>query len=219
MLKEPKLPPLSTANYRTLLHQADIPWTADAQDRLDRFVDLLQEWNAFAGLVAPGDLAHLEAAHIADSLSLAPVIKSLAGDRARVLDIGSGGGFPAIPLKLALPGLAVTLVERNGKKVGFLRQALGTLHLEDVTILHGDFPAILRHYPVSPQVITARAVERPPRLIRALAEFLPVEATFLCQFGDPQPHLRAELFHVEQFEDDWSRAGLRRGTLHLLRHP
>ena len=219
MLKKPKLSPLPAPSYRTLLHQADIPWTADAQDRLDRYVALLQEWNAFAGLVAPGDLPRLKTSHITDSLSLAPVIKSLAGDQARLLDIGSGGGFPAIPIKLALPGLAVTLLERNGKKVGFLRKVLGALHLEDVTILHGDFPAILRHHPVSPQVITARAVERPPKLIRAIADFLPSDAIFLCQFGDPQRHLRANMFHVEQFEDDWSRASLRRGTLHLLRHP
>jgi 16S rRNA (guanine527-N7)-methyltransferase len=218
MLKELNLSPLPTPNCRALLHQADIPWTPNAQDRLDRYAALLQEWNAFAGLVAPGDLPRLETSHITDSLSLAPVIKSLAGDQARLLDIGSGGGFPAIPIKLALPGLTVTLLERNGKKVGFLRKVLGALHLENVTVLHGEFPAILRHHPVSPQIITARAVERPPKLIRAIADFLPPDAIFLCQFGDPQPHLRADMFHVEQFEDDWSCASLRRGTLHLLRH-
>ncbi len=105
--------------------------------RLDRYVELLQEWQAKTNLVAPSTLPHLWTRHISDSLqllALAPTAKSW-------IDFGSGGGFPGVVLACALadtPGATVHLVERNAKKSAFLREALrvtgspGMVHLSDI---------------------------------------------------------------------------------------
>ncbi|MDO9565026.1 MAG: 16S rRNA (guanine(527)-N(7))-methyltransferase RsmG [Bradyrhizobium sp.] len=113
------------------------PVSRETETRLDRYVDLLLEWQAKTNLVAPSTLPNLWTRHIADSLQLLTVAPS-----SKVwVDFGSGGGFPGVVLACALaqtPGAMVHLVERNAKKAAFLREALrvtnstGTVHLADI---------------------------------------------------------------------------------------
>ena len=113
------------------------PVSRETELRLDRYVDLLREWQAKTNLVAPSTLPNLWTRHISDSLQLltiAPFARTWA-------DFGSGGGFPGVVLACALaetPGAMVHLVERNAKKAAFLREALrvthspGVIHLADI---------------------------------------------------------------------------------------
>ena len=113
------------------------PVSSETEARLDRYLDLLVEWQAKTNLVAPSTLPNLWTRHVADSLqllTLAPSAKVWA-------DLGSGGGFPGVVLACALaetPGAMVHLVERNAKKAAFLREAIrvtgahGTVHLADI---------------------------------------------------------------------------------------
>ena len=113
------------------------PVSRETEARLDRYVELLLEWQAKTNLVASSTLPHLWTRHVADSLQLlaiAPLAKRWA-------DLGSGGGFPGVVLACALAGKAgvmVHLVERNAKKAAFLREALrvtgapGAVHLADI---------------------------------------------------------------------------------------
>ena len=113
------------------------PVSRETEVRLDRYVELLLEWQAKTNLIAPSTLPTLWTRHISDSLqllALAPTAKVWA-------DFGSGGGFPGVVLACALaeiPGAMIHLVERNSKKGAFLREALrvtnapGTIHLTDI---------------------------------------------------------------------------------------
>jgi 16S rRNA (guanine527-N7)-methyltransferase len=113
------------------------PVSRETEARLDRYVDLLREWQAKTNLVAPSTLPNLWTRHISDSLqllTLAPSAKVWA-------DFGSGGGFPGVVLACALAetaGAMIHLVERNAKKAAFLREALrvtnspGRVHLADI---------------------------------------------------------------------------------------
>src|SRR5882672_5324810 len=113
------------------------PVSRETEARLDRYVDLLLQWQAKTNLVAPSTLPNLWTRHISDSLQLltiAPSAKLWA-------DLGSGGGFPGVVLACALAATsdaAVHLVERNAKKAAFLREALrvtnarGVVHLSDI---------------------------------------------------------------------------------------
>ncbi len=113
------------------------PVSRETEARLDRYVDLLRQWQAKTNLVAPSTLPNLWTRHIADSLqllALAPAAKVW-------VDLGSGGGFPGVVLACALvetSGATVHLVERNAKKAAFLREALrvtsapGMVHLADI---------------------------------------------------------------------------------------
>jgi 16S rRNA (guanine527-N7)-methyltransferase len=113
------------------------PVSRETEARLDRFIDLLQTWQAKTNLVSPATLPMLWSRHVSDSLQLLSLAPS-----ARVwVDFGSGGGFPGMILACALadtPDAVVHLIERNGKKAGFLREALrvtgaaAAIHLADI---------------------------------------------------------------------------------------
>ena len=98
------------------------PVSRETEERLDRFVALLLEWQRTTNLVAPSTVARLWTRHIADSLQLldlAPAARSW-------IDVGSGGGFPGLVIACALAsrsGAIIHLVESNAKKAAFLRAA------------------------------------------------------------------------------------------------
>jgi len=139
------------------------PVSRETEARLDRYVDLLRQWQAKTNLVAPSTLPNLWTRHIADSLQLLALAPS-----AKVwIDFGSGGGFPGVVLACALAetsGTMVHLVERNAKKAAFLREALrvtsapGMVHLAEI----GDTVDRITG-PVD--CVTARAVAPLHRLI------------------------------------------------------
>jgi 16S rRNA (guanine527-N7)-methyltransferase len=113
------------------------PVSRETEARLDRYVDLLREWQTKTNLVAPSTLPALWTRHISDSLQLLTITPAAK----TWVDLGSGGGFPGVVLACALaeaPGALVHLVERNAKKAAFLREALrvtnspGQIHLADI---------------------------------------------------------------------------------------
>ncbi|WP_316203528.1 MULTISPECIES: 16S rRNA (guanine(527)-N(7))-methyltransferase RsmG [unclassified Bradyrhizobium] len=132
------------------------PVSRETEQRLDRYVALLLEWQAKTNLVAPSTLPHLWTRHIADSLQLL----DLAPDARIWIDLGSGGGFPGVVLACALAerdGAQVHLVERNAKKAAFLREAIrvtgapGIVHLSEI----GD---IVEKWGGRVDCVTARAL-------------------------------------------------------------
>src|SRR5215204_5139450 len=118
--QQPKSPVLASDKAAAL---ALTPVSRETEARLDRYVDLLLEWQAKTNLVAPSTLPNLWTRHISDSLQLLDVFPS-----AKIwVDFGSGGGFPGVVLACALAetrGANVHLVERNAKKAAFLREAV-----------------------------------------------------------------------------------------------
>ena len=121
-------------NQRTLpggLAQLGIELSADAQTKLLAFRDLLLKWNKTYNLTALRDPEQAISHHLLDSLAILPYI----GDGA-LLDVGSGGGLPAIPLAIARPDLAISMVDTVQKKATFLQQAVIELGLKNVTVHH-----------------------------------------------------------------------------------
>ena len=197
-----------------LLEQEGIRVPAQALEQWARHAALIREWNAVASLVSTGDACRLETTHLPDAVSLASVVAHLELGATSLLDIGTGGGYPAIPMKIALPELAVTLVERSVKKVGFLRKVVASLGLHGVEIIHGDFPGAVEGG--EQRVITARAVETPQKVQQALAAWMSEGSVFLCQSGQVS-EFEQPMFHVEHWEDAWTKTGLRRGDLFIVR--
>ena len=140
-IPRPKAPPESPRKQDIAADRAAAlaltPVSRETEGRLDRFIDLLREWQAKTNLVAPSTLPTLWTRHVSDSLQLL----ALAPEAKIWVDLGSGGGFPGIVLACALAdtsGALIHLVERNAKKAAFLREALrttgaaGTVHLADI---------------------------------------------------------------------------------------
>ena len=105
--------------------------SADQQKLLD-FLALLQKWNAHYNLTSITEPAKMISHHLLDSLAIAPFVPQSA---TQILDVGSGAGFPGIPLAIYFPQKHWTLLDSNGKKTRFLTQAKLELNLQNVTIV------------------------------------------------------------------------------------
>ncbi len=105
--------------------------------RFEVYARELQTWNPRLNLTRIDERAGIEIRHFVDSLSCAlPVVADLrAGAIGRCIDVGSGGGFPGVPLAIAFPAIEVTLLEATEKKAGFLRHLVDFLPLPGVSVL------------------------------------------------------------------------------------
>ncbi len=99
--------------------------------RLESYIAEIELWNPKYGMIAPGE--DIVGRHVLDSLSGLAPIRSL--EPRSLADVGSGAGFPGIPLAIWLENVPVTLIERSGRRAGFLRNAVLLLGLKNVTIL------------------------------------------------------------------------------------
>ncbi|MGE3912758.1 MAG: 16S rRNA (guanine(527)-N(7))-methyltransferase RsmG [Chloroflexota bacterium] len=113
-----------------------IPVSPEQLTTLARYIELLAARNQQLNLTRIVDPTEVERRHLLDSLTCAlPVLDTLkAGAAWRVLDVGSGGGLPGLPLAIVFPRLRVTLLESAGKKAAFLREAVDALGLAQVTV-------------------------------------------------------------------------------------
>lgn len=140
----------------------------DQVARFDTYQRLLREWNARFNLTAITEPAEIERRLFLDALRLIPVIAALpTAPDARLVDIGSGAGFPAIPLAIMQPGRPITLIEATGKKVTFLEHVISELGLTRVNAIHARAEDVARE-PESRgayDLATARAVSSLPALI------------------------------------------------------
>jgi 16S rRNA (guanine527-N7)-methyltransferase len=106
---------------------------ADAAERLAAYVALLAKWNRTYNLTAIREPDRMVTHHVLDSLAVLPHLPSAPG--LRLLDVGSGGGVPGIPLAIARPGWQVTMIDSNHKKCAFVRQAAIELALSNAAVV------------------------------------------------------------------------------------
>jgi len=177
-------------------------------ERLDLYKRLLLAWNEKINLIGPEARENLDA-HIEEALSAASILEP----RGNVLDFGSGGGLPAIPMAIASPEAVFHLVESDQKKSAFLKRAVRECRLN--AVVHGDRLArVLTRFPPSLRfsLVTSRAVGKPHEWLPLLAPWMaddgrvalfqgPAEAPSIASFraGQSFPLMRGHLvtFHVE----------------------
>jgi 16S rRNA (guanine527-N7)-methyltransferase len=107
----------------------------EQREQILTFISLLLKWNNVAGLISKADEENLFIRHFCDSLQ--PLLLFGFKKNATLLDIGSGGGFPAIPIRVFRPDLCMVLVESNKKKATYLKEIKKELGWENITIYNG----------------------------------------------------------------------------------
>ncbi len=152
--------------------------------------EALVEWNERFNLTAIIDWEAVLIRHFLDSLScLKAVPPSELSAGARVIDVGTGAGYPGIPLKIVCPGLRLTLLEATHKKVTFLEHLISELRLNDVRAVHarseelGQEPAHREQYDWA----LARAVAKMPTLAEYLLPLVRIGGATLAQKGQDAP--------------------------------
>jgi 16S rRNA (guanine527-N7)-methyltransferase len=151
------------ASFRAALARLGETWAVACDEgqseALARFGTLLLTWNAHINLTGASSLDDLADEHLPDSFALASRFGD--GAAARAMDVGSGGGLPALPLALLRPALTLRLVEPIAKKAAFLRTATRELGLRDRVTVHvgraetlgaGDFDAALSRATFAPEL-------------------------------------------------------------------
>ena len=145
--------------------------SVELAERLGAYVDLLSRWNKRMNLTALD-----ERDEAIDRLLIEPLVavKYLPSRSAVVLDIGSGGGSPAIPMKLAASGIALRMVEAKTRKAAFLREAIRQLNLGDTVVEASRYEELLSRPDLheAAGVVTVRAVRIEVRLLTGLQAFL-----------------------------------------------
>ena len=168
---------------------AGVSITADAQLKLEAYFRLLAKWNAKINLTAlplgrPTDQTF-------DRLLIEPLVAArfVAPAARSWFDVGSGGGSPAIPMKIAHPRAKLTMIESKSRKAAFLREVVRVLGLSDTGIENQRFEDVAQRIEAQTiDLVTVRAVRRDPALFASIYRILaPVGLAFV--FHSPQNNL------------------------------
>lgn len=175
----------------------------DQVGQLAQYLELVRKWNRSYNLVSKGDLDHLVTRHLLDSLAIQPYLKPGA-----LLDVGSGAGFPGLPLAVMEPGRPVILLDSAGKKTRFLRHVVRTLGLQNIEVVHSrverfspghefsnissrafstlaGFAEAVRHVAGADTRLLAMKGKRPQQELAGLPDGVRAEAVHRIEVPDP----------------------------------
>ena len=163
------------------LNEFGIELTAEMEEQFLLYYNMLIEWNSFMNLTAITDFDEVLKKHFTDSVSLIRAIPDLSEKRFKVIDVGTGAGFPGIPLKIVFPNISVVLLDSLNKRVNFLNEVISKLQLTDITAMHGraeDF-AQNKEYRESFDLCVSRAVANLATLSEYCLPFVKKKGRFI----------------------------------------
>jgi 16S rRNA (guanine527-N7)-methyltransferase len=180
--------PLSLAEIaRTLKPFVKNPLSDAQLTSISKYLALLKKWSQIVPLTSIEDDTEIVARHFGEIMFAASV---LSIDRGRLADVGSGAGFPGIPLKIAFPELQITLIEPNLKKCAFLREVQAALGLSSVDLIRSRYenvPAGTGHF----DFICSRALGGYGRLLQWSKGMLQLEGHIALWLGTEDSNLVA----------------------------
>jgi 16S rRNA (guanine527-N7)-methyltransferase len=176
-------------------------------NQVSTYIDILLRWNARMNLTAIRDPETIVTRHFGESFFLA---RKLSENRAlttgqnpdattQLIDIGSGAGFPGIPIKIVYPRLTLSLVEAQQRKSVFLKEVLRSLHL-DAEVINARAEVVAEAQSGSADVVTLRAVEKFDSILPTAARLVSPTGTLALLIGDSQVEKAKNLLETWHFE-------------------
>lgn len=124
-----------TDEFLQMCRENGIEFAEGELDKLGAYLSLLLSTNEQFNLTSVTDPAAAWIRHIFDSLTLFSVLHEALAEGSRIIDVGSGGGLPGVPLAIVMPAMSITLLEATGKKAGFLRRVAEELKLSNMEVV------------------------------------------------------------------------------------
>ena len=178
-----------------ILRQGIEDFGIEASDKMladfQKYKDILVEWNQKMNLTGIEDEKEVFIKHFLDSISA--VSKGYIKNGMSLIDVGTGAGFPGMPLRISLPDLKVTLLDSLNKRINFLQEVANQIDIDDIEFIHGraeDFGKD-ENYRECFDIATARAVAGLPALMEFCVPFVKVGGHFVCLKG-PNANLELE---------------------------
>lgn len=167
--------------------------------QFEAYAALLVEWNEKMNLTTITDPVEIVQKHFLDSISGASFLEDMRDEEEETLsliDVGTGAGFPGIPLKIVCPWIELTLLDALQKRIGFLEEVVKELELEEVTCVHGRAEDLAHEEAFREQydIACSRAVATLPALLEYCAGYVRVGGLFLAYKG---PSLMEELTQAQ----------------------
>ncbi|GAB2717172.1 16S rRNA (guanine(527)-N(7))-methyltransferase RsmG [Paenibacillus thermoaerophilus] len=191
------------SSFVELLGKDGINITDRQLQQFELYYQLLVEWNERMNLTAITDREQVYVKHFFDSLTVS-LVHPITGAK-RVADIGSGAGFPGIPLKIMFPDISLTIVDSLKKRIGFLQHVADRLGLKEVTLIHaraedaGRDSAHRDRY----DIVTARAVARLSVLNELCLPFVRPGGVFIAMKGaQAREELEESQFSLRQLQGE-----------------
>lgn len=141
-----------------------------------KYMELLLEWNEKMNLTAITDPEEVILKHFIDSLTIIPYLK----EADTVLDIGTGAGFPGIPLKILEENKKFTLLDSLNKRIIFLQTVINELELKNIQAIHGRAEEFVSKEREASDIVTSRAVARLNVLLEYMLPFVKVGGRCIC---------------------------------------
>lgn len=170
--------------------EMEVPLSGESITAFKTYAALLKEWNEKMNLTGIVDDSGIALRHFVDSLTLIPYLKRelsrSGGETLSLIDVGTGAGFPGIPLKVAMPPLRITLLDSLAKRIKFLETVCAELMLQEIEAIHGraEDAGRSKQYREKYDVATARAVAPLNVLCEYCLPFVRVGGIFLSMKGN-----------------------------------
>ena len=181
--------------------------TPHQKEQFEALLPLYADWNQRINVISRSDMEHFYTRHVLHSLGIAKVQALMSN--AKILDVGTGGGFPGIPLAILFPEVHFTLVDSIGKKIKVVNAVANALELKNVTALHQRAETVKGEF----DFVVSRAVTRMERFVPWVEQKISnkqkhqrANGILYLKGGDLQEELasfpKAEITSLSQFFDD-----------------
>ena len=152
------------------------------QEQIEQFykyMNLLIEWNEKMNLTAITEPNEVIEKHFLDCLTIMPYLE----ENSKIIDVGTGAGFPGIPAKIADSSLEVTLLDSLNKRINFLNEVIDKLELQHIQAVHGRAEEFIKEKRETYDIAVSRAVAELPTLLEYLLPYIKVGGKCICMKG------------------------------------